>query len=272
MLPTVVRVRDFLAETHDTFTLVLDPPVSPEPPYSFSPGQFNMLYGFGLGEVPISMSGDPAETGTVVHTIRAVGSVTRGLARLRPGNAIGIRGPFGSSWPVERAQGADVVLVAGGIGLAPLRPVIYHLLRHRKDYGRLALLYGARTPSDLLFHEELQAWRSRSDFQVLITVDRADASWHGSIGLVISQFARAEFDPQCTVGMICGPEVAMRFTLAEFERYGVPPGRLYLSLERNMQCAIGFCGHCQFGPNFVCMDGPVFRHDRIKTFFDVREA
>jgi NAD(P)H-flavin reductase len=272
MLPTVVRVQAFQAETHDTFTLGLDPPTVPGTPYSFLPGQFNMLYGFGLGEVPISMSGDPAETGSVVHTIRAVGSVTRGLAKLRPGNAIGIRGPFGSSWPLEAARGGDVVLVSGGIGLAPLRPVLYHLLRHRDEYGRVVLLYGARTPGDLLYREELQAWQSRGDFQVLLTVDRADPSWRESIGLVTALFTPANFDPQRTVGMMCGPEVMMRFTLGEFEKCGVAADRLYVSLERNMQCAIGFCGHCQFGPNFVCMNGPVFRHDRIKAFFDVREA
>jgi NAD(P)H-flavin reductase len=272
MLPTVVRVRAFQAETADTITLDVDPPANGRAPYSFLPGQFNMLYGFGLGEVPISMSGDPEAGGSVVHTIRAVGSVTRGLAKLRPGSALGLRGPFGSSWPVEAARGGDVVLVCGGIGLAPLRPVLYHLLRHRDEYGRLVLLYGARTPADVLYRQELQAWQGRGDFQVLLTVDWADSSWRESIGLVTSLFARAEFDPQRTIGMMCGPEVMMRFTVGEFEKRGVPADRLYVSLERNMQCAIGFCGHCQFGPNFVCMDGPVFRHDRIRAFFDVREA
>ncbi|HLN28541.1 MAG TPA: FAD/NAD(P)-binding protein [Gemmataceae bacterium] len=272
MLPRVVKVQAFQAETHDTFTLALDPPSAPGTPYSFLPGQFNMLYGFGLGEVPISMSGDPARTGSVVHTIRAVGSVTEGLAKVRPGDSIGIRGPFGSSWPMDKALGGDVVLVSGGIGLAPLRPALYHLLRHRDQYGGVALLYGARTPGDVLYREELQAWQSRGDFQVLLTVDRADPSWCDSIGLVTALFTRAEFDPQRTVGMICGPEMMIRFTLNEFEKRGVAADRLYVSLERNMQCAVGFCGHCQFGPNFVCMDGPVFRQDQIKAFFDVREA
>jgi NAD(P)H-flavin reductase len=272
MLPTVVGVQGFRTENHDTFTLTLQPPAVPGTPYSFLPGQFNMLYGFGLGEVPISMSGDPAEAASVVHTIRAVGSVTRGLAKIRPGNAIGVRGPFGSSWPLEMAQGNDVVLVSGGIGLAPLRPVVYHLLRHRDQYGRVVLLNGARTPGDLFYREELQAWQSRGDLQVLLTVDSADASWREPVGLVTALFKRAEFDPQRTVGMMCGPEVMMRFTVAEFAKRGVNTDRLYVSLERNMQCAIGFCGHCQFGPNFVCMDGPVFRYDQIKAFFDVREA
>jgi NAD(P)H-flavin reductase len=272
MLPMVVKVREFRWETHDTFTLALDMPSASGACFSFRPGQFNMLYGFGLGEVPISMSGNPAEAESVVHTIRAVGSVTRGLAKLRPGDAIGIRGPFGSSWPLEAARGNDVVLVSGGIGLAPLRPVLYHLLRHRHDHGRIVLLYGARTPGDLLYREELHAWRRRGDCQVLLTVDWADPSWPESIGLVTALFTRAVFDPERTIGMICGPEVMMRFAVGEFEKCGVAADRLYLSLERNMQCAIGFCGHCQLGPSFVCMNGPVFRHDQIRAFFDVRDA
>jgi len=272
MLPAVVKVRSFRRETHDTFTLSVEPLSVSGKPYSFLPGQFNMLYGFGLGEVPISMSGDPAVPESILHTIRAVGVVTGGLARLRSGDCIGMRGPFGSSWPLELARGGDVVLVSGGIGLAPLRPVIYHLLRNRDQYGRVALLYGARAPADLLYREELEVWNKRGDFQVLTTVDKADMSWRDSIGLVTTLFQRADFDPQRTVGMICGPEVMMRFTVNEFESRGVVSDRLYISMERNMQCAIGFCGHCQFGPNFVCMDGPVFRHDRIKAFLDIREA
>ena len=272
MLPTVVRVQDFRMETHDTFTLALEPPVRSGASLSFQPGQFNMLYGFGLGEVPISMSGDPADRGSIVHTIRAVGSVTRGLGKLRPGDSIGVRGPFGSSWPLDAARGSDVVIVCGGIGLAPLRPAIYHLLRHRAEYGQVVLLYGARTPGDVLFPQELQAWQAQGGFQVLCTVDRADSSWRESIGLVTALFSRAKFDPLRTIGMMCGPEIMMRFTLREFEKRGVKEENLYLSLERNMQCAIGVCGHCQFGPNFVCMDGPVFGHSRIKSFFNVREA
>jgi len=271
MLPTIFKVKARRRETHDTFTLALDPPAALNSPFSFVPGQFNMLYGFGLGEVAISISGNPGEPGMPVHTIRAVGSVTRGLAKLGPGEAVGVRGPFGSHWPLEASRGNDVVVVAGGIGLAPLRPVLYHLLRHRHEYNRVVLLYGARTPADLLYRQELQAWQSH-DVQVLLTVDCADPSWPESIGLVTALLARAEFDGERAIGMICGPEIMMRFTLAEFKKRGVASDRLYVSLERNMQCAIGFCGHCQFGPSFVCMDGPVFRHDQIKSFFDVPES
>ncbi len=269
MMPAVVKVQAFEADTSDTFTLALAPPRTP---YSFRPGQFNMLYGFGLGEVAISISGDPAAAEPVVHTIRAVGSVTRGLAKLRAGDFLGLRGPFGSSWPVDLARGRDVVIVCGGIGLPPLRPAIYHILRHRDQYGRVVLLYGARTPADMLYREELTAWRARGDFQVLLTVDRGDASWRESIGLVTVLCSRALFDPERTIAMMCGPEVMMRFTAAELAKRGVEADRVYISLERNMQCALGFCGHCQFGPKFVCMDGPVFRQDRIFPFFNVREA
>jgi NAD(P)H-flavin reductase len=272
MVPEVVRVRQRQQETHDTFTLTADAPMIHGKVYSFLPGQFNMLYVFGVGEVPISMSSDPAESGLVLHTIRLVGTVTAALSKLGPGDALGVRGPFGSSWPAETVRGHDVVIVAGGIGLAPLRPLIYHLLRHRDEYGRVALLYGARSPEDLLYVPELEQWRSRSDFQVLTTVDKSAPAWTGRIGLVTELFTEVTFDPQRTVGMMCGPEIMMRFVVREFEKRGVPDERLFLSLERNMQCAIGFCGHCQFGPNFVCMDGPVFPYDRIRGFFNIREA
>jgi NAD(P)H-flavin reductase len=269
MLPAVVRVRHFRPETADTFTLVLE---APPGGFRFSPGQFDMLYAFGVGEAAISLCGDPADTGSITHTIRAVGSVTNALSRLQPGQAVGVRGPFGSSWPLDQARGKDVVLVAGGIGLPPLRPVIYQMLRRRGDFGRIALLYGARTPADVLYRPQLDEWRQRGDLQVLVTVDRPDPSWHDSVGLVTALFPQVVFDADRTIGLMCGPEVMMRFTVREFARRGVPGDRLYVSLERNMQCAIGFCGHCQFGPEFVCLDGPVFRYDRIERFFLVREA
>ena len=269
MLPAIARVRNRRLETPGVFTIALEVPRSAG---TFRPGQFNMLYVFGLGEAAISLSGDPADPGTMVHTIRAVGSVTNALARLQAGDALGLRGPFGSCWPLDEARGHDVVIVAGGIGLPPLRPVIYHLLRHRSDFGRGILLYGARTPADVLYADELDQWRKRDDFQVLVTVDHGDPSWRGPVGVVTELFASCVFEPQRTVGLMCGPEVMMRYTIREFLRRRVTEDRLFLSLERNMQCAVGFCGHCQFGPGFVCMDGPVFRYDRIRLFFNVREA
>lgn len=273
MVPAVVRVLNRHRETHDTFTLTIEPPngVSSSV-YTFRPGQFNMLYAFGVGEVPISVSGNQARPDILEHTIRAVGSVTTTLVRLRRGSVIGVRGPFGTAWPVDVAEGYDVVIVAGGIGLAPLRPVLYHLINNRGKFGRIALLYGTRTPADLLYLRELEKWRSRFDIQVLVTVDHSDVSWHGHVGVVSSLFSQAAFDAENTIGLMCGPEIMMRYALREFESRSVSDNRLYVSLERNMQCAVGFCGHCQFGPKFICMDGPVFRYDQIRLFSSVREA
>jgi NAD(P)H-flavin reductase len=232
-----------------------------------------MLYVFGVGEVPISMSGDPAKSGAMSHTVRAVGSVTRAMSRLKRGDAIGLRGPFGGHWPVEEATGKDVVIVAGGIGLAPLRPVIYSVLARRENYGRIALLYGARTPRDILYQSELEKWRGRFDLQVEATVDNVPAgqSWGGNVGVVTSLIAGARFDPAQTIAMICGPEVMMRFTMVELQKRGVGEENIFISMERNMKCAVGFCGHCQFGPTFVCKNGPVFRSDRINPWLSKRE-
>jgi NAD(P)H-flavin reductase len=272
MLPEVVRVKQRIQESQDTFTLQLDLSTIQARAYSFLPGQFNMLYVFGVGEVPISMSGNPAETG-VLHTTREVGAVTKALAKLNAGDCLGVRGPFGSAWPLEQARGQDVVIVAGGIGLAPLRSLIYSLLNQRQDFGRLIFLYGARSPESLLFPTEVEQWQNRPDFQVLTTVDKSSIpTWQGRIGLVTQLFAHIKLDPQRTMAMMCGPEIMMRFVVRELEKRGQSHERIFLSLERNMQCAIGFCGHCQFGPNFVCMDGPVFSYERIKHYFNTREA
>jgi NAD(P)H-flavin reductase len=268
MVPNVVAVRDYRRDTHDTFTLDLEPPTG----WKFRPGQFNMLYVFGVGEAPISMSGDAGDSGTIVHTIRAVGSVTNALDKLRPGDFVGVRGPFGNAWPIAELAGKDVVIVSGGIGLAPLRPLIYHLLSHRGDFGKVALLQGARSPGDLLYADQLASWGARGDMQVLVTVDHADTTWSGHVGVVTTLFRDAIFDPAKTIGLICGPEIMMRFALREFEARSVPHDRLYVSMERNMHCAVGFCGHCQFGPKFVCMDGPVFRFDEIRGIFHLPEA
>jgi NAD(P)H-flavin reductase len=262
----VQRVRK---ETADTFTFDLAPVDGAIPP--FMPGQFNMLYLFGIGEVPISISGSPTQTTVMVHTIRAVGVVTHAMRQVRRGDVIGLRGPFGSAWPLEEANGNDVVVVAGGIGLAPLRPVLYHVLVNRKRYGRVVLLYGARTPDDLLYARELEQWRGRFDLDVQVTVDSAAPSWRGHVGVVTRFIARAMFDTENTVAMMCGPEVMMRFSVAELQRRGVAAENIFVSTERNMKCAVGFCGHCQFGPTFVCKDGPVFRYDRILPWFGKRE-
>jgi NAD(P)H-flavin reductase len=184
---------------------------------------------------------------------------------------LGLRGPYGTPWPVESAEGNDVVFVAGGLGLAPLRPAIYHVLARREQYGRVVVLYGTRSPSDILFRHEVERWRRRLDLEILVTVDRADADWRGDVGVVPRLIGRAGFDPHAVVAMVCGPEVMMRFTANGLHAAGVALDHIYLSMERNMKCAIGLCGHCQFGPDFVCKDGPVMRYDRIADIMTVRE-
>ncbi len=268
MWPRLYRVHGRRRETYDTFTLDLEAVgVAGE----FAPGQLNMLYVFGVGEVPISISGDPARADVLAHTVRAVGPVTRGLAALRRGATVGVRGPFGNHWPMAEAAGSDLVVVAGGIGLAPLRPALYRLLAQREKYGRVVLLYGARTPADLLYVPELERWRGRMDLDVDVTVDAAADGWRGNVGVVTTLIPRARFDPPNTIALVCGPEIMMRFTVRELQARGIPDERIYLSLERNMKCGIGFCGHCQYGPAFVCRDGPVFRYDRIAPFFRIKE-
>jgi NAD(P)H-flavin reductase len=270
MLPRPYRVERVRRDTADTWTLDLRS--LDGRPLAFAPGQFTMLYVFGVGEVPISISGDPARPDTLVHTVRAVGPVSRAITRLRRGDAVGVRGPYGSQWPVEAAEGHDVVLVPGGIGLAPLRPALYHLLAYRERYRRITLLYGARTPADLLYRQELERWRGRLDLEVAVSVDNASTTWRGNIGVVTTLIPAARFDPAGTVAMTCGPEVMMRFTAAALEQRGLPAAQIYLSMERNMRCAIGLCGHCQFGPAFVCKDGPVFRLDSIARLLALREV
>jgi len=268
MLPQTFRVRRVRRETPDTFTLEIEA-ANGDRAFSFAPGQFNMLYAFGVGEIAISISADP-DNKSLTHTTRVVGTVTKALGKLRPGDMLGVRGPFGSNWPVEKVSGHDVVVVAGGIGLAPLRGALEYLLRQRKQFGRLVLLYGVRTPEDVLYRRDLERWGSEG-LQIYLTVDRATGSWGGHVGVVTSLISHAPFDPVTAVAMICGPEIMMRYTVLELQKRGLAEERIFLSMERNMKCAIGFCGHCQFGPEFICKDGPVFRYDRIKSWLGIRE-
>lgn len=263
MMPSPFRVQRVRQETHDTFTLELQP-AGDGNGFSFQAGQFNMLYVFGVGEVPISISGDPTKPRMLVHTTRSVGTVTKAMRRLKRGDILGVRGPFGSHWPVELAAGKDVVIVAGGIGLAPLRPAMYQLLSHRDQYGKVVLLYGSRTPEEILFPRELERWRSQFDLEVHVTVDRAMGGWRGNVGVVTTLIQKAPFNARNTTALVCGPEVMMRFTVMELLKRGVKTDNVHISMERNMKCAVGFCGHCQLGPVFVCKDGPVFVYSHIK--------
>lgn len=268
-VPQVYRVAEVRRELPDTVTLAVKPVSGARP--AFQSGQFNMLYVFGVGEIPISMSGDQTDEGTFLHTVRDVGAVSKALAKLPAGATIGLRGPFGTSWPMTAAEGADVVIVAGGLGLAPLRPAIYAVLANRKRYGRVVILVGSRNPANLLFRHEMEEWRRRLDVDIEVTVDHADADWRGNVGVVPSLIPRAAFDPQEAIALVCGPEVMMRFTVAALREAGIADERIYLSMERNMKCAIGLCGHCQFGPTFICKDGPVMRYDGIADIFAIRE-
>jgi len=238
--------------------------------YRFSPGQFNMLYLPGLGEAAISISSDCEDHSKLGHTIRFVGNVTRAVSRLKVGDEIGLRGPFGKSWPMREMEGRDIVIACGGLGLPPLRPAIYHILKHREKFGKVFLLYGARTPKDLLFPSEYETWQE-AGIQVQETVDRADESWQGQVGVVPMLFYRFRLDASNTFILTCGPEIMMRYVVYEGLARRIPAEHIYVSLERNMKCGLGFCGHCQLGPYFICKNGPVFSFDKLQPFFNVEE-
>jgi NAD(P)H-flavin reductase len=267
MTPLPYRVVSRRVELADTVTLELIPEGAAIARYL--PGQFTMVYAFGVGEVPISISGD-WDGGPLVHTLRAVGAVTKALHDTEPGMVLGIRGPFGAGWRVPATAGADVVVVAGGIGLAPLRPVIRHALAQRDRYRRVLVLIGARTPEDLLYPDEYERWR-KAGADVRVTVDRADTSWTGSVGVVPALLDDVELDPATVAAYLCGPEIMMRFAGQALRRRGVPAEVIDVSLERNMRCGIGWCGHCQLGPLLLCRDGPVIGYDVAEPLLAVKE-
>jgi NAD(P)H-flavin reductase len=268
MAPRVAHVRRRRHDAPDAWTLELE--MADGAPFNYAPGQFNMLTAFGVGEAAISVSGDPA-IGPLIHTIRAVGPVSRALTKLAPGDPIGVRGPFGVGWPMAQAEGKDVLLVAGGLGLAPLRPALYRLLGERARYGKVTLLFGARRPDDIVFRREVESWRGRFDMEVEVTVDHAGPEWRGHVGVVTGLISRQAFDPSATIAMVCGPEVMMRFVAMALVDRGLSEDCIYLSMERNMKCAIGHCGHCQLGPTFICRDGPVFTFARLNPLLAVKE-
>lgn len=266
MLPLPYRVTGRRVETADTVTLTLAPVGEGIGPWE--PGQFTMVYAFGVGEVPISISG--GDGAQIRHTVRDVGAVSHAIRATQVGGRLGLRGPYGHGWDPDSAAGADLLLVAGGIGLAPLRPVLTRALAHRARYGRIALLVGARTPADLLYPREYPGWRA-AGVQVLVTVDRADARWGGHVGVVTTLLDRAAVTPENTVAFVCGPELMMRFTAEALGDLGVPAGAVRVSLERNMRCGIALCGHCQVGPLLLCRDGPVAGYDVAGPLLAVKE-
>lgn len=268
MIPSPFVVVDRASETIDTVSLRVE--ATGHPHTGFRPGQFSMVYAFGVGEVPISISGDP-EAAFLEYTIRAVGGVTNALCALLPGDSLGARGPYGAGWPLGDAEGRDLLIIAGGIGLAPLRPAVLRALAHRERYRSLSLLYGARTPDDLLYAGLLDAWGRRSDIEVEVTVDRGASGWTGDVGVVTQLVTRAAFEPGQTTVLVCGPEVMMRAAARRLRADGIEPTDIFVSLERNMQCGIGLCGHCQLGSVFVCSDGPIFSYDRAERWLGVGE-
>ena len=269
--PYWAKIKEIVPETGDTTTYwleLIDKDIQAS--YKFAAGQFNMLYLPGYGEAAISISSDPERPDRIGHTIRFVGNVTHAISRLRVGQTVGLRGPFGTAWPVEDYKGNDIAIAAGGIGLAPLRPVIYQIINHREDYGKVVILYGARTPSDLLYTKEFADWEEK-DIQVMATVDRGDERWNGQVGVVPMLFYNLRFDNENTAVFTCGPEIMMRFVVFEGLARRISTERIYLSMERNMKCGQGFCGHCQYGPYFICKDGPVYRFDQLEPYFNVED-
>ena len=267
-VPQLGYVLNREQDAPDVYTLQID--MADGRPFPFTPGQFNMLTAFGVGEAAISISGAHA-AGRLIHTIRDVGPVSHALANLAPGDPIGVRGPFGVGWPMAAAEASDVILVAGGLGLAPLRPAIYDILARRERFGAVTLLYGSRRPEDIVFRSEVEAWRREKKINIEMTVDHASIEWPGHVGVVTGLLSRVQLDPSRTIAMLCGPEVMMRFVGAALTEQGLDPAKIFVSMERNMKCAIGHCGHCQLGPTFICRDGPVFTYERMRPLMSVKE-
>jgi NAD(P)H-flavin reductase len=261
LLPRPFVVRENRVEAPQTHTLLLEP--SDGEALTFAPGQFTMIGRPGHAEIPISASGDADDPELLEHTIRAAGDASAALVDTQPGDVVLIRGPYGRGWDIADAEGGDVLIVAGGIGLAPLRPAILQVLAHRERYGRVTLVYGSRTPDQLIYPHQLEQWRGRFDVDVAVTVDSAASGWRGHVGLVTSLLPR-ELDAESTMAFVCGPEIMMRLSADALVDAQVPPGQVRISMERNMKCGIGLCGHCQVRELFVCVDGPVFGYQRVR--------
>jgi sulfhydrogenase subunit gamma (sulfur reductase) len=269
-LPFEAQVMERVQESPSIFTLRLRlTDAQAHAAYRFAPGQFNMLSLFGVGEVPISIVSDPQDELLFDHTIRAVGRVSHGLAALKSGDRLGIRGPFGRGWPLAEAEGKDIVIITGGLGCAPTIAVINYILRRRARFGRLTLIQGVKHSDDLIWAQHYAQWAREPDTQVLIAANVAGPLWPWHVGGVTEVFERAAIDPSRTLAMLCGPEGMMRAAVEHLRQRGVPADALWLSMERSMHCAIGHCGHCQFGPKFVCQDGPVFCYADIQQQLSV---
>lgn len=264
LTPIPATIKKIVTETPDTktFYLEIDGKLQEKP----RPGQFTEIYVPGVGEVPVSIC-DCGDGKVIVQTIRSIGMVTEYLFKLKEGDKIGIRGPYGKGWPMEKLQGKDILIVSGGIGLAPLRGVIMEVMKNRKRYGKFTLLYGSRTPDLLLYRYEFESYRAIPNSEFLVTVDHPDEKWRGNVGVVTTLISKAKIEPENTIALTCGPEIMMKFTVKALQEAGFRDNQVYLSLERRMKCGIGLCGHCQLGPYFVCKHGPVFPYWLIKRYF-----
>jgi NAD(P)H-flavin reductase len=267
-LPESWIVERSIQENEDTVSLELRPEVGALT-FAAQPGQFNMLYSPGYGEIPVSISS--IRPATLVHTIRRVGAISAALAGAKPGASLGLRGPFGSSWPLSAALGKDLLILAGGLGLAPLRPLIEFVCDRRQDFRRVFILHGARDREHMIFREELANWQKQPEIHLALTVDRADLEWEGHVGSLPQLLDLVTLDRLETVAFLCGPEIMMRMAAATLLQLGLLPQNIHLSLERNMKCALGFCGHCQLGSEFICRDGPIFDYGRVARLLGVKE-
>jgi NAD(P)H-flavin reductase len=269
--PHEAIILERIQETPTLFTLRLkftDEKI--QDAYEFKPGQFNMLYLYGVGEIPISIVSDPEDSHIIDHTIRAVGRVSNAMANLKSGDRIGLRGPYGHGWPMLESQHKDVVVVTGGVGCAPVVSVINYIEQRRQDYGHLNILQGVKHTADFIWKNRYDKWRELPDTKVLLTASSGEALWPWHIGSVTTLFDQLEFDPNNVAVMMCGPEGMMRVVCDHMLDKRVAPSQLFLSMERNMQCAIGHCGHCQYGSRFICKDGPVFSYDKIRDLFEIK--
>jgi NAD(P)H-flavin reductase len=270
MAPVPHRVRARTVENFESVTICLEP--VEQRLASPVPGQFMMLYAFGVGEIAMSVSGVPSGVdGAIAHTIRSVGAVSKALHNADVGTVVGVRGPFGTDWGLESCAGRDLVIVAGGCGLAPLRPVIVQVLAQRSRFGRVVLVAGARTPEQFLFRDEADEWTQNPQLDAELIVDAAGPDWLWQIGLVTEPLRQLTLDPERTTALICGPEPMMRFSALALMEHGLAANDIRVSLERNMQCGIGWCGHCQLGPLLLCRDGPVVGYDVTAPLLRVKE-
>ena len=268
--PCIYSIRDKRIENKNLVTLTLEP-VGDDLIDPIGPGQFNMLYAFGVGEIPISVSSLTETHPLITHTIQDVGAVSAACSKLNIGDQLGVRGPFGTTWPVEEAKFKDVIIMAGGLGFAPLRPVIELIAQDRENYGEVNFLFGTRDPDSIFFHQDVISLQSDPSINFLITVDHSYSNWRGNVGVVTSLVEKSEFDPKNTVAFVCGPEIMMRYGAYSLIDAGIPENSIFLSMERNMKCAIGHCGHCQYGPLFVCKDGAVFPFSGIQEYLKISE-